>query len=104
MSKINNFFFWIVFTIILGISAFDLYLIIHFQHVLFATESNAIGLFLIEMDSGSVALFSAVKMFGTCLSLMLWKKLLLKNLMQGWIVGCSLLVFQICLVCWLLFA
>ena len=103
MSKINNIFFWMVFTIVLSISAFDLYLIIRFQHVLHETESNVLGVWLIELDSGSVALFSAVKMFGTCFSLMIWKKILLKSPLQGYIIGLSLLTFQLFLFCWLMF-
>lgn len=103
MSKINNIFFWFAFTIILSVSAFDLYLIIHFQNVLHETESNKIGVWLIEMDSGSVALFSAFKMFGTCFSLMIWKKIFLKYPLKGYIIGISMLAFQLFLFCWLLF-
>ena len=74
MTKTKNIAFWFLFTMILSISALDLYLIIRFQNVLVYEEKNLVGVWLIKLDSGSVALFSAVKMFGTCLSLMIWKQ------------------------------
>lgn len=101
MSKTKNMLFWVLFTIILSISAFDLYLIVRFQNVLIDEEKNIIGIWLIRLDSGSVALFSALKMFGTCLSLMIWKKILIKNQFWGFFIGFSLVLFQIFLFCWL---
>ena len=73
MTTTKNIAFWFLFTMILSISAIDLYLIIRFQNVMIYEEKNLVGVWLIKMDSGSVALFSALKMFGTCLSLMIWK-------------------------------
>jgi hypothetical protein len=98
MSKIQNSFFWFVFIAILSIGAVDLYLIIRFQQVIINEEKNPIGVWLIEMDNGSIALFSAAKMFGTCLSLMIWKKIFLSNAVKGFIVGSALLVFQLFLL------
>ncbi len=103
MTRTKNIVFWLMFTTILAISALDLYLIIRFQHVLIHEEKNALGIWLIRLDSGSVALFSAVKMFTTCLSLMIWKKILISNHKCGFTIGFSLLAFQIFLFCWLLF-
>lgn len=50
------------------------------------------------MDNGSIALFSAAKMFGTCLSLMIWKKIFLSNATKGFVVGSALLMFQLFLL------
>ena len=66
MTTTKNIAFWFLFTMILSISAVDLYLIIRFQNVMIYEEKNLVGVWLIKMDSGSVALFSALKMFGTC--------------------------------------
>ena len=103
MTKRKNIAFWFLFTMILSISALDLYLIIRFQNVLIHEEKNIVGIWLIKLDSGSVALFSALKMFGTCLSLMIWKKILISNHKYGFTIGISILAFQIFLFCWLLF-
>ena len=103
MTKTKNIAFWFLFTMILSISALDLYLIIRFQNVLVYEEKNLVGVWLIKLDSGSVALFSAVKMFGTCLSLMIWKMILIGNHKCGFTIGISILAFQMFLFCWLLF-
>jgi len=103
MTTTKNIAFWFLFTMILSISALDLYLIIRFQNVLIHEEKNIVGIWLIRLDSGSVALFSAVKMFGTCLSLMIWKKILISNHKYGFTIGIGILLFQIFLFCWLLF-
>ena len=103
MTTTKNIAFWFLFTMILSISAVDLYLIIRFQNVMIYEEKNLVGVWLIKMDSGSVALFSALKMFGTCLSLMIWKKILISNQKYGFTIGISILLFQMFLFCWLLF-
>jgi len=102
MSARENTFFWLVFTIVLSVSTVDLYLLIRFQNVIAEEEKNIVGLWLIHLDSGSTALFSAVKMFGTCLSLMLLKKIFLAHRRIGYIVGSLMATFQICLIIYLL--
>lgn len=102
MNGKDNFFFWIVFTLVLSVSSVDLYLLITYQSVLLYVEKNSLGLWLIKMDSGSIALFSAVKMFGTCLSLMIYKKLFLTSRRLGYIIGYCIVAFQLWLISYLL--
>lgn len=78
-----------------------MYLLIKFQNVIIDTEKNFIGIWLIELDSGSIALFSAIKMFGTCLSLMLLKKIFIFNKKYGYTIGISIATFQILLLVYL---
>lgn len=103
MNTRDNAFFWFVFTLVLMVSSVDLYLLIRYERVIMDTEENAIGLWLIRMDSGSIALFSALKMFGTCLSLMIYKKIFLADRRFGYTVGFFVTAFQIWLFCYLLF-
>ena len=102
MNARDNIFFWLVFITVLSISTVDLYLLIRFQNVITHEEKNIIGLWLIHLDSGSTALFSAVKMFGTCLSLMLLKKIFLAKRKIGYVVGGLMAAFQIVLIIYLL--
>jgi hypothetical protein len=102
MNARDNIFFWLVFITVLSISTVDLYLLIRFQNVIAHEEKNIIGLWLIHLDSGSTALFSAVKMFGTCLSLMLLKKIFLAKRKIGYVVGSLMAAFQIVLIIYLL--
>lgn len=102
MNARDNIFFWLVFITVLSISTVDLYLLIRFQNVITHEEKNIIGLWLIHLDSGSTALFSAVKMFGTCLSLMLLKKIFLAKRKIGYVVGSLMAAFQIVLIIYLL--
>lgn len=102
MNARDNIFFWLIFITILSISTVDLYLLIRFQNVITHEEKNIIGLWLIHLDSGSTALFSAVKMFGTCLSLMLLKKIFLAKRKIGYVVGSLMATFQIVLIIYLL--
>lgn len=103
MTRRDNAFFWFVFTIVLMVSSVDLYLLIRYERVIMDTEENALGRWLIKMDSGSIALFSALKMFGTCLSLMIYKKIFLASRKLGYTVGSFVLAFQVWLFCYLLF-
>lgn len=100
----DNVFFWIIFIVVLLISTVDLYFLIKFQSVIENEEKNIIGLWLIKIDSGSIALFSAIKMFGTCLSLMIYKKIFLKNKTIAYPIGFGILTFQIGLLIYLLFS
>jgi hypothetical protein len=102
MNARDNIFFWLIFITVLSISTVDLYLLIRFQNVITHEEKNIIGLWLIHLDSGSTALFSAVKMFGTCLSLMLLKKIFLAKRKIGYVVGSLMAAFQIVLIIYLL--
>lgn len=103
MKLRDSAFFWFVFSVVLLVSSVDLYLLIRYERVIMDTEENAIGLWLIRMDSGSIALFSALKMFGTCLSLMIYKKIFLKNQRLGYTVGFFIAAFQMWLFCYLMF-
>ena len=77
MSKYYYGIMWLAIGII---SAVDIYWSIVYQDLLYAVELNPMGRLLIEMDNGGVALFMAVKMFGTVAALGLlvvlyhWKK------------------------------
>jgi hypothetical protein len=102
MNARDNIFFWLIFITVLSIGTVDLYLLIRFQNVITHEEKNIIGLWLIHLDSGSTALFSAVKMFGTCLSLMLLKKIFLAKRKIGYVVGSLMAAFQIVLIIYLL--
>ena len=103
MTTKDNIFFWTIFILVLSVSTVDLYFLIKFQSVIVDEEKNLIGLWLIHLDSGSIALFSAIKMFGTCLSLMIYKKIFLKHRKIAYPIGVGILTFQTALLCYLLF-
>ena len=56
--------FWLLLVIVAAVAAYDVYLSIKFQDVLFAMEENPIGRWLIALDEGDVALFMTAKMIG----------------------------------------
>jgi hypothetical protein len=78
-----------------------MYLICRFQGVIETTEKNYLGIMLLNMDADRVGLFCAVKMFGTCLALAIWKKIWFLNRKWGWAVGIGLCLFQLLLVLFL---
>jgi hypothetical protein len=47
------------------VSAFDTYLTVRFQDLMSVIERNALGRYLIELDSGGVGLFVRTKILGT---------------------------------------
>lgn len=51
--------------LIISVSAIDNYLLIVYQDVILQIEKNPIGRFLIVLNENKVALFSAIKLFGT---------------------------------------
>lgn len=57
---------WII---IVGISAYDLYLSVKYSAELYSVELNPLGRYLIELGGGDVSLFMGVKLAGTGLSL-----------------------------------
>ena len=53
--------------IIVGVSARDMYWSITLQDVLYKSELNPVGRWLIKADNGSVAIFMSLKLCGTVL-------------------------------------
>lgn len=84
---------------ILFVAAYDIYVSIQLQSVLYENELNPIGRWLIELNNGSVALFMAVKLFGTSLTSIILTLLFMKYRKFGLtiIVGLDILALLLLL-------
>ena len=65
-AVMSKFLFALQWFLIAAISSLDLYLAIKLQSVLYEYEKNPIGLMLMDLDEGGVALFMGLKRLGTC--------------------------------------
>ena len=93
--------YWAIFFFVLTVSCVDLYLIVRYQSVMQIEEKNDVGLWLISLDGDSVGAFCALKMFGTCLALGVFKKIWMLNRKWGWTIGGGLCAAQTALLCYL---
>lgn len=101
MHEISLCVFLLIWNFILCISAYDLYLSIRFQENLILNELNPLGMWLIAVDNGDIALFMAVKMFGTCIAFMLASAFFFYSRRMGLVASVSLAAFQLGLLLFL---
>lgn len=66
-SFVNSLWFPVALAVIVGVSAYDTYLIIKFARCLIELEENPIGKWLIEINNGDVSVFVRSKIAGTIL-------------------------------------
>jgi hypothetical protein len=63
--------------IIAAVSIYDTYLIVRFREVICATESNPVGIWLLDIAGGQIGVFVRVKLAGTVVVLstliLMWK-------------------------------
>lgn len=86
--------FCIWWLIVCIVSAFDVYWIVRNQDVLLECEQNPVGVWLIQLDDGRVALFMAVKFFGTALVLSITPLIFLYARKFGYAIMCGLAAFM----------
>lgn len=96
----------VIFTIccivIILISAIDIYWLIKNADLILHYEKNPIGLWLINKDNGSVALFTSLKVIGTFIVIGTLIVLYKIHAYKTMIIACVLAIFQLFLLCYLL--
>ena len=96
--------FWTLFAIIAAVAAYDVYLSIKFQHVLYSMEENPLGKWLIALDNGDVALFMTAKMIGTMVVLLVLPAFYRFRRNLGMVTASALAAVQSSVFCYLTFA
>ena len=76
------------------VSAYDMYWAIKLQDSLYANELNPMVRWLMRLDGGDVALAMSLKMIGTITALSLTTLICIRRFSVGFIVCCSLALFQ----------
>lgn len=85
-SKLNVYWFHLAIAVIAAVSAYDTYLIYHFESEIVSMEENPIGCWLLEIGGGEIGIFVRTKMAGTVF--------VLTTLMAMWIYR-SRIVFPV---------
>jgi len=83
------------------ISIYDVYWSFKTQAVLWEVEQNPMGVWLIEMDGGDIALFMTCKMLGTMIVLMSIPVMFVFRKSWGFAAGGAIALFQLWLFCYL---
>ncbi|MCA9038179.1 MAG: hypothetical protein KDA91_23805 [Planctomycetaceae bacterium] len=65
MSRFRSYVFPFLCSIILGVSAYDVWLTVKFSEIMLEVEENPIGLYLLQLNHGDVELFLRAKIAGT---------------------------------------
>ena len=86
-----------------GVSVYDAYWAFKTQSVIVEFEKNPIGLYLIKLDGGDVALFMTFKMVGTMIVIMAIPALYFFRRWWGMAAAISLAVVQIVVFIYLTF-
>ena len=81
-------------TFIVFVQAYDMYWSIKLQDTLMQFELNPMGVWLMEIDDGSVALFMSTKLFGTFLALAILAALCHYKFQLGFLACCALICSQ----------
>lgn len=96
-AKRMDFFHLLMFTPILGVSLYDIYISIKTQSTLAEMELNPVGQWLIALDDG-VALFMTCKCLGNILAILFLAYLMTHRPRLGWPAAWGLVVFQVALL------
>tara|TARA_R100000664_G_scaffold34249_1_gene55753 strand:+ start:1447 stop:1848 length:402 start_codon:yes stop_codon:yes gene_type:complete len=95
---ISKIFYYIMIIYIAVVSSIDMYWSIKIHEVLLDIEQNPIGVFLIEKNDDSVALFMSFKFLGTIFVVMILSALYNKNKKLAWSVITGIVIFQTFLI------
>lgn len=87
--------------VILSVSVHDTLLIITNHEVIGQVEQNPVGVWLLDLQDGSIWLFVAVKLIATSLVVAIIVSIRRKHRKLGTVVACALAVFQIVLLIYL---
>lgn len=83
------------------VSAFDAYLVLRYEDLIYYLECNPVGRFLLEVDPRRPALFVGTKFLGTIVVLYLLLGIYHSNQRVGRWMAASIAVFQLLLLGWL---
>lgn len=83
------------------VSAFDAYLVLKYQDLIYYLECNPVGRFLMEIDPARPALFVGAKFLGTIVVLYLLQGIYNSNQRVGRLLAGSIAAFQFLLLGWL---
>lgn len=84
-----------------AVSAIDVYWSIKLKELLYETELNPIGKWIMYMDGGDVSLFMGLKVFGTVLVLGVLFYAFVRNRKMAWILIIPIFIFQVALLAFL---
>lgn len=100
--------FWAKYIIVASICSIDIFFTIYYQNQIYWIEKNEIGKILIwhnqKNHTTDVSMFVAIKTFCNFMALAIWKRTYIANKKMGIVVGIALVLFQLWLLCFLLFA